>query len=121
MTHRVRFPFRRLLTPVGFVRVPTARVELRHGRNAIEVEMTIDSGADLSMIPYQVGIALGLAPGVAVRDLRGVSGDLPYLLYHVRFRLGPHSFRARGVGPAGRRPDAARPRGHLRPVPHYVR
>ena len=90
-----RFNFRRVLTPIGFVRVPTARVVLSHGRKTVELEMTIDSGADLSMIPYQVGVGLGLATGKTVHNLSGVAGGLPYLLRRVLFRLGPFSFHAR--------------------------
>lgn len=75
--------------------VPTARVILSHGKKSVELEMTIDSGADLSMIPYQVGVGLGLGSGKAVHNLSGVAGGLPYLLRRLHFRLGPFSFLAR--------------------------
>jgi len=62
----------------------------------MDVEMTVDSGADLSMIPYQVGLGLGLARSrVTLRELSGVAGGLRYDLHRLCLRLGPFDFRAR--------------------------
>lgn len=96
MASCARFDFRRVLTPVGFVWVPLAQVILHHGRQSIEVEMTIDSGADLSMIPLQVGLSLGLRKiRKPVRLLSGLSGGVPYVLLRLGFQLGPFRFRPR--------------------------
>jgi hypothetical protein len=66
-----------------------------HGAS-IELEMTVDSGADLSMIPHQVGLALGMKQGRApLRQLTGVAGGVPYVLMRARYQVGAHAFPAR--------------------------
>jgi len=50
MARHVTFDYERVLTPIGFVWVPVARVKQRHGRNALELDMTVDSGVDLTML-----------------------------------------------------------------------
>ena len=50
MTRHVTFDYERVLTPIGFVWVPVVRVQLRHGRKTLELDMTVDSGADLDVI-----------------------------------------------------------------------
>lgn len=59
MARHVTFDYERVLTPIEFVWVPVVRVKLSHGKNALELGMTADSGADLTMLPYQGGLSLG--------------------------------------------------------------
>jgi hypothetical protein len=96
MPDRVSFPYERALTPIGFVWVPTARVQIGHRRNRLDLDMIVDTGADLSMIPYQIGFALGLRKGsVGSATLAGIAGSTPYLLKSVSLRIGPFRFPCR--------------------------
>ncbi len=96
MPKEARFEFVRVLTPVGFVLVPVARIRLTYDGRTAELEMTIDSGADLTMIPFQVGLVLGMKPGrSAVRRLSGVAGGIPYILRVVRLGIGPFNIKSR--------------------------
>ncbi|GEM_PF-6176724 len=56
MGRRVSFEYERVLTPIGFTWIPIARVCLTFGRRRLELDMTCDSGADLTLIPHQVGL-----------------------------------------------------------------
>jgi hypothetical protein len=90
MSRRVTFDYERILTPIGFLWVPVARVTLRHGMKSFELDMTVDSGADLTMLPYQVGLNLGFRKGTShVSRLSGISGGTPYLLKKAALEIGP--------------------------------
>jgi hypothetical protein len=96
MARHVTFDYERVLTPIGFVWVPVARIKLRHGRNALELDMTVDSGADLTMVPYQVGLSLGFKKGTSqVSTLSGIAGGTPYLLKKATLEIGPIRLRSR--------------------------
>src|ERR1051326_561111 len=96
MANHVTFDYERVLTPIGFVWVPVARVILRHQRNALELDMTVDSGADLTMVPYQVGISLGFRRGKShVSTLSGIAGGTPYVLQKALLEIGPIRLRSR--------------------------
>jgi hypothetical protein len=59
--------------------------------------MLVDSGADVSLIPQVVGVALGMRVRVAERPtyLRGAGGGrIPVLYRQVRVHIGDHWFRA---------------------------
>ena len=58
--------------------------------------MIVDTGADLTMIPYQVGVNLGLRRGRSrISTLSGISGGIPYILKKASFRIGPFRISAR--------------------------
>ncbi len=96
MSRHVSFDYERVLTPIGFVWLPVARVTLRHAKAALELDMTVDSGADLTMIPLQVGISLGFRKGSAhASTLSGISGGTPYVLKKAILEIGPIRLRAR--------------------------
>lgn len=58
--------------------------------------MTIDSGADLTMIPLQVGLGLGMSAGKSpIRYLSGITGGLPYILRRLTIQLGRTRFPIR--------------------------
>lgn len=87
-----------MLTPAGFVWVPIAQVRLSHGSRSLDVEMTVDSGSDLVMFPYQVGVLLGMERGTGpVKQLSGIAGAVPYVMKRVGIRIGPFSFRAKAA------------------------
>ena len=54
------------------------------------VLMLLDSGADLSLIPYSVGEAIGLEPDMSRRsEMQGVGeGSVPYILSRVQISIG---------------------------------
>jgi len=76
---------------------PVAEVLLVVGERVLGVEMYIDSGADLSMIPYGLGRALGLQrnPGEPLRRLGGIAGSARYLLKSVTMKMGSYAFPVR--------------------------
>jgi hypothetical protein len=57
---RVEFPFtKERANIVSTILRPIARVKLINEDKETTVDMYIDSGADITLIPYSVGIALG--------------------------------------------------------------
>lgn len=89
MTGRASFPFERVLTPLGFVWLPVARVTFSNRDRSLEMDAVVDTGADLTMIPLQFGLDLRLKPAHGdLRTLTGISGVTPYLLRRVRLQIG---------------------------------
>ncbi len=96
MHRRVSFPYERVLTPIGFVWIPVARVQIVHVRIRLELDMTVDTGADLTMVPHQVGLHLGFRSGRGhVRTLSGIAGGTPYQLVKARLTIGPFRMLSR--------------------------
>jgi hypothetical protein len=96
MTSQAIFDYERVLTPIGFVWVPVVRVRLRHGGNALDLDMTVDSGADLTMLPYQVGLNLGFRKGTShMSSLSGIAGRTPFLLKKAGLEIGTIRLRCR--------------------------
>ena len=96
MADRISFPYERALTPIGFVWIPVARVQVLHRAVCLELEMTVDTGADLTMIPYQIGLNLGLRRGLAApAKLSGIAGTTSYFLKKISLRIGPIQLNAR--------------------------
>ena len=56
----IRFHYQNEESDLGPVKRPVADAKLKNGDIVIEIAMYIDSGADISMIPYHFGKALGL-------------------------------------------------------------
>jgi len=96
MSRRASFPFERVLTPLGFVWLPVARVVVSNHSRSLEMDMVVDTGADLTMIPHQFGLDLMLKPGDGnLRTLAGISGSTSYLLRSVRLTIGSIRLNAR--------------------------
>ena len=55
----IRHEFREEESSLGKVLRPVADVILEFGECSVEIPMYIDSGADISMIPFRFGRALG--------------------------------------------------------------
>jgi hypothetical protein len=71
---------------IGIVLRPVAEVILENNGFAVEIPMYIDSGADVSMIPFRFGRALGFKQeeGDTIQEIKGVSGiGVPYVLKKV--------------------------------------
>ncbi len=67
----------------GIVLRPVADVILEYKNRSVETAMYIDSGADITMVPLEVGKALGFRqdPKDEILEIRGVSGSgVPYIL-----------------------------------------
>jgi hypothetical protein len=67
----------------GTVFRPIADIVLEANENRIEAALYIDSGADVTMIPFRFGKALGFIQesGDEILEIKGVSGaGVPYLL-----------------------------------------
>lgn len=96
MPDRVSFPFERVLTPIGFVWIPVARVTVSAGGRRLDLDMIVDTGADLTMIPRQIGSDSGFRAGrAAPSSLCGISGGAAYFLKSARLSIGPFHFPAR--------------------------
>lgn len=94
----IRYRYRKETGSLGPISRPVASVILQNGSMNVQVQFYIDSGADLTMIPFRFGRALGLehAPTDAVRELRGVSGvGIPYVLKNVVLNFGERTIAAR--------------------------
>ncbi|WP_295619581.1 retropepsin-like aspartic protease [Chamaesiphon sp. GL140_3_metabinner_50] len=63
---------------------PRTMVQI-NGRKIIQIEILVDSGADLSLFPKQLGLDIGLSltQGDIVYDAMGVGGSINYVLRQV--------------------------------------
>ncbi len=96
---RIEFPF--VEEPANIVPVilrPFARVALINGNNTIVQDMYIDSGADISLIPYSVGIALGfrLETNEMPKKIRGIGGGtISVAIRQAKMKIGENIFDVR--------------------------
>jgi len=82
----------------GAVLRPIADVTLEANNRRVEVVMYIDSGADITMIPLEVGKVLGFKqnPKDEILEIRGVSGSgVPYILKTAEIILNGEKFKIR--------------------------
>lgn len=83
-----------IITPAGLVLRPQVTVTLQGPNNTpINVEMMIDSGSDVVLIPRSLGVALGYDPQPVV-DTFGVSGSTSGQLFDVQITVGDQTFTA---------------------------
>ena len=78
----IKFKYQNENSSLGNVKRPVANVFLETKDAKIEAAMYIDSGADISMIPLNLGFALGFKqnPDDRILEIRGVSGGgVPYI------------------------------------------
>jgi len=79
----IKFKYQRYSAQLGEILRPMADVVLEAKRHRVEVSMCVDSGADISMIPFRFGRALGFRqkPTDKILEIRGVSGGgVPYVI-----------------------------------------
>jgi len=94
----IRQRFRKEKSSLGVLLRPVAEVILEKGDFAIEIPMYIDSGADISMIPFRFGRALGFKQEKedAIQEIKGVSGaGVPYILKEVILILNGKRLKVR--------------------------
>lgn len=86
----IRQRFREERSSLGNTLRPVAEVILEKDSFAVEMPMYIDSGADVSMMPFRFGKALGFRheEGDTILELKGISGaGIPYILKGVNLVL----------------------------------
>ncbi len=94
----IEFPFeRRQSQRFGTILKPIIPVRLSGPVRAVNVFMLVDSGADLSILPYSVGETLGLQLDIGTRnEVQGIGeGAVPYLLGAVEVQIGGLALRVR--------------------------
>ena len=64
---------------------PIIPVTIAGQKRSVNILMLLDSGADLSLIPYSVGEAIGLEFDIENRsEVQGIGeGSVPYILNHL--------------------------------------
>jgi len=96
---RIEFPFieeKSNLIPI--ILRPVARVKIKGEFDEITLEMYVDSGADITLLPYSVGIALGfkIQNEEEIKTLGGVGGSrIPVVIRKVKMKIGDKEFEAR--------------------------
>jgi hypothetical protein len=93
-----RFRYRSEHSHLGTIYRPVATVIVVHKEIVIELPLYIDSGADISMIPYRFGKALRLERTARnrIRRIRGIAGrSVPYLVKRLTFIFGRRKISAR--------------------------
>jgi hypothetical protein len=65
--------------------------------NSSLLEMVLDSGADMNLINYQVGLDLGFTKSVGElgESAMGVGGEVTYLIHQVEMSIEGKTFNAR--------------------------
>jgi hypothetical protein len=94
----IRQRFREERSSLGIVLRPVAEAILEKDSFAVEVPMYVDSGADVSMIPFRFGKALGFKQEKedTIQEIRGVSGEgVPYILTKVTLLLNGKRLKIR--------------------------
>ena len=94
----IRFPYQPERSQLGTIFRPIATVILQYKKVVIELPLYIDSGADISMIPYRFGKALQLkrTSKDRVRRIRGIAGrGVPYIVKRLNFIFGQRKIAAR--------------------------
>lgn len=79
----IKFKYQSEPSNLGEILRPVADVMLESNGLKVEVSMYIDSGADITMIPFQFGKALGFKqnPSDEIFEIKGVSGGgVPYIV-----------------------------------------
>jgi len=94
----IRQRFREERSSLGFILRPVAEVILEKDSSAVEIPMYLDSGADVSMIPFRFGKALGFKQEKeeTIQEIKGVSGaGVPYILKEVTLLLNGKRLKIR--------------------------
>ena len=94
----IELPFEtRSSRQLGTVLKPIIPVRLVGPKRDVRVSMLLDSGADLSLMPFSVGAVIGLVPDLEKRsEVQGVGqGSVPYILSQIDLDLEDHQISAR--------------------------
>jgi len=94
----IEFSFKEVNSPkFGQILKPIIPLTIIGPRRKIKVFAILDSGADISMIPYSVGEVIGLELDMSTRsEIQGIGeGSVPYVLSEVGFQIGDVEIPAR--------------------------
>ncbi|MEW6609709.1 MAG: hypothetical protein AB1414_20065 [bacterium] len=94
----IRHEFKEEESSLGKVLRPVADVVLELDEFRVEIPMYIDSGADISMIPFRFGKALGFKQEREdiIREIKGISGaGVPYILKEATLILNGKSLKVK--------------------------
>lgn len=94
----IRYKYQSEPSNLGRILRPVAGVILESKGVKIEASMYIDSGADITMIPFQFGKALGFkqTPQDKILEIKGVSGGgVPYVVKEVNILLNNKRLKIR--------------------------
>jgi len=94
----IEFPFlKRRSEKFGHILKPVIPVSIIGPKRGVKVFMLLDSGADLSMIPYSVGETIGIELDMSTRsEVQGIGeGSVPYVLGQVRIQIENFEISAR--------------------------
>jgi len=94
----IEFPFlKKRSDRLGLVLKPFIPVTLIGPKCGVKLFMLLDSGADISMIPYSVGEAIGIELDMSTRsEVQGIGeGSVPYVLGRVSLQIENFKFSAR--------------------------
>jgi hypothetical protein len=91
------FSWRPFPSNIGTVFRPIALAELISSSRRGTFAFLVDSGADITAIPFDPGVALGfqLQPNDRVYSLVGVGGSVRYVIRRVEMHLAGRRFNAR--------------------------
>ena len=94
----IKFKYQSEPSNLGEVLRPVADVILESNALKVEVSMYIDSGADITMIPFRFGKALGFRQKSSdeIFEIKGVSGSgVPYIVKRAKIFLNNKRLNAR--------------------------
>ena len=94
----IEFEFRPFWHPLfGEQYRPYAVLQLSHAKYSVWADFLIDSGADVTLIPYKVGLNLGLNIQLdePVYTLGGVAMGLPVVYRTIQVQIGVHEISCR--------------------------
>lgn len=81
----------------GTVKRPVATIYLKsQNKKWVEYEPYIDSGADVTLIPFSLGKFLGLEIDKGkIEQIGGIRGSLPVIYFQNKIRIGEVEFTAK--------------------------
>jgi len=94
----IEFSFKKVNSPkFGQILKPIIPLTIIGSRQKVKVFAILDSGADISIIPYSVGEIIGLELDMSTRsEIQGIGeGSVPYVLSEVGFQIGDVEIPAR--------------------------
>ena len=75
--------------------LPNYKVKLKLGGNQKEVEMLVDSGADISLVPHWLGEELGfeLTVGEVIEKADGIGGSITYAIRRLDYEINQQTIK----------------------------
>ena len=94
----VRFPSIRKILPIHFKTfkkhewIPNKEIIIATSTTSKVVEVLVDSGADMSLIPHWLGLELGLATTnhEVISQAHGISGSVKYVIRNLDYNIDGH-------------------------------